>query len=1161
MNSSIIPLVLTYNLQSSPISNESKHVRREKVSPPVRPKSGYDTPSRGNKTNKVHINLARTKLDNTSDDEAAADDDDDDYDGEDEDGEDFLKAFRLNNIVNALKSTSSTLSPPLPLMKFNEEVDKKAKTINGIDIPYIDINAMIPEVNSEGRDPLFQPLRPQVLSKWFLLRCGLESRLLSNGGKSETLDVSNHSDTVNIDTSKVSKVKVYKCSAFGFNEDDSDSDNDDNHALRALLYVNHLRFDSNFESGNLKASYRLYGRENVLFQRHLDGLEHGNHCIPLDVHQEYDLILRNDINTSGNIQWYYFAVTTPASTHIYPLTVRLNIINLQKNDSLYNYGMKPVVFSSNKPSLGWHHAGSDICYYNNGTKYGRKRIKYRYTLAFTYTFTDPDEKVFFAHCFPYTYSDLQIYLAKLEKDERVSNIMHRNLLCTTLGGNRCDLLTITNKSTDQSESNRKPSIIISARIHPGESNSSYMMQGVIDSLVADTPEADILRKHFVFKIIPMLNPDGVVHGNYRCCLAGTDLNRRYLDAYPSVHANIIAMKKLVLTTHQRRGVLLYLDLHGHSKKKNSFLYGCDLLQVPGKLLTSYFAGFSPEKVDMQRVYTRIFPALLCSISNVNNNTKNNLHKGYFSFKDCRFGVGKNKLGTGRVVSWRDLRVPGSYTIELSFCGTGISDGDKTIKKGETIWQRGRQLLNDVKKPISGDFNEYIRDVYLEVIGSIDTDHKIKLLNVIDDQLNNAFHYSRKDLQSMGADLVTTIFHFSNLGDVKDLSLCELPIKISGKIRPAYSNMQRGSFASRESFSSINSGELSNSDSTVSGMDVMSTAKEIGGQNISSVQVVASDIDYNGYDTVYRPLLRPGIYSNDAIKQIIDNRKVSSDPKSNPSLRFSCEVAIRNALCNTSKFIKFQHKIDISDSFIESFANYEEVESDGSDSDPSVDNIPVAKLLASQKLSFKKVGSKGDLLSTLNKIITKKAKKEKKHYEESVNVLPAQVPISTVQSVPVSSFKDSTEPTRIKLNIKPSTSLPRKRREVPAAPSSSGPVYRMTTEVDRPQIVPIIIKNMQLDSSYDSLKIPIPKDLRAAKKPQSANGIRRSSDKVSSSLQTMGGNVMMLHGIGDERTSSWHSSTKSLHHVKESSVNVSKDTISTKSVLRGVVTRRLSEPLI
>jgi murein tripeptide amidase MpaA len=42
-----------------------------------------------------------------------------------------------------------------------------------------------------------------------------------------------------------------------------------------------------------------------------------------------------------------------------------------------------------------------------------------------------------------------------------------------------------------------------------------------------SPEAAALRKSTVFIIVPMMNPDGVIMGNYRTGAAGKDLNRVY----------------------------------------------------------------------------------------------------------------------------------------------------------------------------------------------------------------------------------------------------------------------------------------------------------------------------------------------------------------------------------------------------------------------------------------------------------------------------------------------------------------------------------------------------------------------------------------------------------------------------------------------------------
>jgi cytosolic carboxypeptidase protein 2/3 len=71
----------------------------------------------------------------------------------------------------------------------------------------------------------------------------------------------------------------------------------------------------------------------------------------------------------------------------------------------------------------------------------------------------------------------------------------------------------------------KKYVIVCARVHPGESNSSYIMHGFLDFITGNSEIAKDLRRKIVFRIVPMTNPDGVICGNYRTSLSGNDLNR------------------------------------------------------------------------------------------------------------------------------------------------------------------------------------------------------------------------------------------------------------------------------------------------------------------------------------------------------------------------------------------------------------------------------------------------------------------------------------------------------------------------------------------------------------------------------------------------------------------------------------------------------------
>mmetsp|Transcript_41330 Transcript_41330/g.62965 ORF Transcript_41330/g.62965 Transcript_41330/m.62965 type:complete len:156 (+) Transcript_41330:962-1429(+) len=90
------------------------------------------------------------------------------------------------------------------------------------------------------------------------------------------------------------------------------------------------------------------------------------------------------------------------------------------------------------------------------------------------------------------------------------------------GGVEIPLMKITNHDKKK---NQKPTIVILGRQHSGETHSSFIIHGMINFLLSRDVLAHILREKLEFWILPMVNPDGIISGNYRCNTQGKDMNR------------------------------------------------------------------------------------------------------------------------------------------------------------------------------------------------------------------------------------------------------------------------------------------------------------------------------------------------------------------------------------------------------------------------------------------------------------------------------------------------------------------------------------------------------------------------------------------------------------------------------------------------------------
>lgn len=208
-------------------------------------------------------------------------------------------------------------------------------------------------------------------------------------------------------------------------------------------------------------------------------------------------------------------------------------MNQQRNGGLYKFDHRPV-YKCNSTGNKWGRIRSACKFSKND----------EYPLTFEHQVAD-NGTLHFAFTYPYTYTmvqdDLNAFNGHINVMDKPDSIFYqRELLTNSPDGLRIDFVTITSVdgATQEQESllsglfpdnlgpeaAARPPIFadkqiffISARVHSGEVPAQHTFKGIFDFLMDPHDLRAIeMRRRYVFKLIPILNPDGTCCQNEKC---------------------------------------------------------------------------------------------------------------------------------------------------------------------------------------------------------------------------------------------------------------------------------------------------------------------------------------------------------------------------------------------------------------------------------------------------------------------------------------------------------------------------------------------------------------------------------------------------------------------------------------------------------------------
>ena len=338
-----------------------------------------------------------------------------------------------------------------------------------------------------------------------------------------------------------------------------------------------ITFTSEFNSGNMKQCTQV--KEN-----------HFSIIIASDCEGKYIL---NKISIFKI--WFYFGVMSEKERN-----VKISIDNLNNFYKIFKNGYKICynILDENETPISYQNK------YKENEEINWKRLEKDYELALDvetnllsikFNFDLPKKRyVLFSFCFPWSYDKNESFLKYIKEKTKNKNIYyHDEILTLSKEKRNIHLLTITSKKNiinnkkepnlnglfpDKNRCNLimhdKHIIFITARVHPGETPGTLTFNGILKLLVDnDNQMSKILLDNFIFKLIPIINVDGVSNGHFRLNMEGYNLNRCYLGPSPKITPENYAITKLFYFYSSNFKVRYYFDLHADMNTRGVYTFG------------------------------------------------------------------------------------------------------------------------------------------------------------------------------------------------------------------------------------------------------------------------------------------------------------------------------------------------------------------------------------------------------------------------------------------------------------------------------------------------------------------------------------------------------------------------------------------------------------